>query len=79
MLSEREFAVERVLNDLRTLLLDRGVASCACGRDGKYKLASGDTSNVLARLARARAYCEVATDNADRALEQIELMQRGMT
>lgn len=73
MLSEREVAVERVLSDLRALLISRAETVCTCGGAERYTVTQGEV------LARARAYVESAIDNADRALEQIEMLQAAVT
>lgn len=79
MLSEREVAVERVLNDLRALLIGREETRCFCGKAATQSRAPSKHLAFRDRLARARAYCEGAADSVDRALEEIELMQDALS
>lgn len=73
MLNDKDAAVERVLNDLRVLLTRRAETGCPCGRAERYTVPQGEV------LARTRAYLETAIDNADRALEQVEMLQDALT
>lgn len=75
MLSEREKAVERVLNDLRLLLTGRVKSECVCGRAERYTLIQEEVLEARSALARARTLCEFATSTAAQALEQVELTE----
>lgn len=78
MVSERAVAVERVLGELRALLLS-GAEKVGCDRCTGFEKYNPNpaTTDLDARLARVRAYVETAADNVDRALEQVELAQGG--
>lgn len=75
MLSDREAAVERVLGDLRELLLGRTSSKCLCGKGEKYTISSETLLEARSALARARTFCEFASKTAERALEQVELTE----
>lgn len=89
MLSEREVAVERVLNDLRVLLVSRAETACACGMGPRYTVTQGDVlgeaktfsaaeheRRQTVRFARAKAHLEAAAVGLDRAIEQLDLIEQ---
>ncbi len=86
MLSEREAAVERVLSDLRALLNGRADTACPCGRGERYRVSKGEVLNQTRsftagedetrrrQIGRARLHLEIASEQLDRAFENIDAL-----